>query len=162
MYSRRRIGQAVRVAALLAATLAIAAGAAACGDGGGGAESDSSEIRAAVRELQRAFAAEDTERVCRLLSTAARKHVEGMGHGTEGPCYFDLYSFIEGVQRSPTWRERTGREVTDIVVDGDRATAKVVFEHGGTMALPLVHERGQWRVDALYGGIPAGRQRDNY
>lgn len=120
------------------------------------------EIRAAVTKLQRAFAAEDTERVCALLSRAGRRHVAAMGHGSEGPCHFDLYMFIEGVQKSRTWRDRTMRAVTDIDIDGDRATAKVQFEDGQTATVPLVDERGEWRVDALYGGIPAAQQEDNY
>lgn len=162
MYAASRIGGSTGVAALVVA-LCVAAGAlASCGDGGEGGSGGEQEIRTAVRDLQRAFAAEDTDRVCNLLSRAARKHVEGMGHGTEGPCYFDLYTFIEGMQRSPTWRERIVREVSDIVVDGDRATAQLQFPGGQTANLPLVHERGQWRVDALYGGVPAGRQKDHY
>jgi hypothetical protein len=120
------------------------------------------EIEAAVRDLQRAFAAEDTDRVCGLLSTAARRHVEAMGHGSEGPCYFDLYMLIEGVQKSPSWRQRVAREVSDIHIEDDRATATVQFEDGQTASLPFVYERDQWRVDALFGGIPAAQQKDHY
>jgi ketosteroid isomerase-like protein len=138
---------------------------ASCG-GGGASSADQQQIETAVRDLQQAFAAESTDRVCRLLSADARKHVEGMGHDLEGhpsgPCYFDLFMFIEGVQKSPTWRERTGREVSDIVVDGDTAKATVEFEDGQTASMPLVREEGRWRVDALYGAIPAGQQKDHY
>ena len=162
MYSSRRAGRSVRLGALLAALCLLAGGVASCGGDGDGASGDEQEIETAVRDLQRAFAAENAERVCALLSTAARKHVEGMGHGTEGPCYFDLFMFVEGVQKTPGWRDETTREIGDVVVDGKRATATVEFEDGQTANLPLVHERGRWRVDALWGGIPAGQQEDRY
>jgi hypothetical protein len=160
----RRIGRSARLGALLLG-LCFAAGApAACGGGAGSDAED--EIETAVRDVQRAFAAGNTDRVCALISAAARKHIRAMGHDVNPqasePCYFDLYMFIEGVEKSPTWRERTAREIGDIEVEGDRATATVRFEDGQTASLPLVHEEGRWRVDALYGGIPAGRQRDSY
>lgn len=158
MRSSRFIGRSARAAALLVALCLGAPALTACGDSGG----DEEEIEAAVVELQQAFAAGNTDRVCGLLSTPARKHVEGMGHGTSGPCYLDLYMFVEGVLKSPTWRDRTAREVTDISVEGASATATVRFEDGQAAALPLVREEGEWKVDALYGGIPASRQEDNY
>lgn len=133
----------------------------ACGGGGEGS-AEHEQIEVAVQDLQHAFAEQDTERVCALLSRAGRKQIEAMGHGSSGPCYFDLYMFIEGVRKAPDWRKRTAREVRDVVVDGDRATATVEFEDGQTASLPLVRERGSWRVDALYGGIPAGEQEDHY
>lgn len=159
-------GWSARPLKLGAAACAVACLLVACGGGDGGETADREQIETAVRELQRAFAAEDVDRVCALLSAAAREHVKGMGHDLGGtppaPCYFDLYTFIEGVQKSRTWRERTAREVGDIVVDGDTAKATVRFEDGQTASLPLVREDGKWRVDALYGGMPAGRQEDHY
>lgn len=136
---------------------------ASCGGSEGKSADQKKQIEVAVRDLQRAFAAEDAERFCALLSRAARKHVESMGHGKTGPpCYFDVYMFIEGVWKSPRWRQQIMREVSDVVVDGDRAKATVEFGDGQTASLPLVHERGRWRVDALYGGMPAARHEDHY
>lgn len=154
-----------RRAALTVAACAAAILLGSCGGGGEGS-ADEKEIQAAVRALQRAFAAENVDRVCALLSADARKHVAGMGHDPgsrpAGPCYLDLYMFFEGVQKSPAWREQTSQEIGDIVVDGDTAEATVLFEDGQTASLPLVREEDEWKVDALYGGMPAGRQEDHY
>jgi ketosteroid isomerase-like protein len=141
--------------------LVLASPLAACGGSDkGSAEQD--EIATAVQDLQRAFAAENADRVCALLSTDARKQIEAMGHGSGGQRYFDLFTLYEGIQKARDWREHVGREVSDVVVTGDRATATVEFGDGQTAKLPLVHERGRWRVDALYGGVPASEQEDNY
>ena len=156
----RRIGRRVATAAAIG-VLGCWLGACGGADEGGGS-ADQEQIEIAVRDVQRAFAAQDTERVCALLSRDGRKQIAAMGHGSEGPCYFDLYMFIEGVRKAPDWRKRTAREVRDVAIDGNRATATVVFEDGQTSNLPLVRERGAWRVDALYGGIPAAEQEDNY
>jgi len=148
-----------------AAALAAAVLLASCG-GSDDESAQHQEIETTVRNLQRAFVAENVDRVCRLLSADARKHVEGIGHDLggqpSGPCYFDLYTFIEGVQKSPAWRKRTARQITDIVVAGNAAKATVQFEDGQTASLPLVREDGKWKVDALYGGMPAARQEDHY
>jgi hypothetical protein len=137
---------------------------AACG--GEGAGSDVEEIRTTVRELQRAFVADDSDRVCQLLSADARKHIRSMGHdvnpAASPPCYLDLYMFSEGVRKSPTWRSRATRSIERIRVEDDRATAAIRFEDGRTAMLPLAREDGRWRIDALFGGIPAGRQKDHY
>lgn len=151
------------LAAAAAAAILVAWPGAACG-GGGSAERE--QIETAVRDLQRAFASEDSERVCALLSRDARKHVESMGHDPpgqpSGPCDFDVYMFYEGVQKARDWKKRTARGIRDVDVNGARATATIEFEDGQTASLPLVRERGAWRIDALYGGIPAGQQKDNY
>lgn len=157
MFSAQLGGRSARVGALLAALLL-----ASCG---GTSDGDSDRIEAAVREVQQAFADGNSARVCRLLSKAARKHVTAMGHdlpGREQPCYIDLYMFSDGVTGTAGWRKRTAREVRDIEVGDGRATATVEFEDGQTASLPLVKEEGKWKVDALYGGIPAERQKDSY
>jgi len=155
----RRGGRLAWLAALLLAIAPLAS----CGEDANGARE---QIETAVRDVQRAFAAGDTERVCRLLSRSARKQIRAMGHDPEGypsaACYVDLYMFADGVTSKPRWRERTARAVRDIEIGDGRATATLEFEDGQTASLPLVEEGGTWKVDALYGGIPAGRQRDSY
>lgn len=148
------------VAVLLATACLLSA----CGDSGSDQSAERDQIEAVVRSLQGAVATNDGDRVCQTLSKAARIHVRGMGHdpGTSPPCYFDVYMFIDGVRRAPGWRERLRREVTDIAIDGDRATAKVDFGDGQSASLPFAKEEGQWKVDALWGGIPAAQQKDRY
>ncbi|HEX2161333.1 MAG TPA: hypothetical protein VHF88_05870 [Thermoleophilaceae bacterium] len=163
MSALRHIRRSYRLTLLLVVTCAGAGVLASCG-GGSGADED--EIRTTVRELQRAFVADQPGRVCGLLSRAARKHIRAMGHDlnpeASPPCDLDLYMFTEGIRKSPTWRERSRRPIDDIEIDGDRATAAVAFEDGRTAGLPFVREDGRWRVDALFGAIPAGQQEDNY
>lgn len=159
--SVRRESRCARLCALVAL---LAAGCFIASCGASDADEDRDQIEAAVRDVQQAFAAGDTGRVCRLLSKSARKHVEAMGHDLvrTQPCYIDLYMFSDGVTGDRGWRKRTARPVRDIEIGNGRATAKIDFGDGQTANLPLVEEEGKWKVDALYGGIPAERQRDNY
>jgi hypothetical protein len=104
-----------------------------------------------------------------MLTTAAQTHVAGMGHDDGSPraadCAEDLPMFMKGVtntEKSRSWRREASREVADVKVQGDRATVIIEFENGRRSAVPLVKTDGQWKVDALFGGIPAAQQDDHY
>lgn len=133
----------------------MALGAASCG---GGAEDDA---RAAISALQKAFADGDREAICAALTRDAQRHVGGMGHdGDAGPrpedCAEDLPIFSDNV------KEIVARDVVDVRVEGRRAIATVEFGEGATGEVPLAREGGEWKVDALYGGVSAKDQEDSY
>ena len=61
-----------RIATVLALALAGGAGLAACGT------SDEDKVRAVAKEFRRALSADDGARACRLLTTAAKRQLEGV------------------------------------------------------------------------------------
>lgn len=160
----RRVGRQV-----VAVVLAVAAvtGATACGESD---EEQAREIRAAVERVQRAFATGDLRGVCDGLTEAGRRHIGAMGHdyganereAKPSPCLPDLRMLYDGIRKSKDWRAQTSRRIGDIRIDGDRATATVAYGGGASGDLPLEKEDGEWKVNGLYGGIPAERQEDHY
>jgi hypothetical protein len=153
-----------RAVAGLAVALAVAL-LGACG------ESDEEQIRAAVEGVQQAFVDGDLAEVCERLTEEGRRHIGGIGHdlGPDGeppevtPCPRDLRVLAGGIQDSSRrWRENAARRIYGVRIDGDRATAEVEFERGVGGSLPLAREDGEWKIDGLYGGMPAEQQEDNY
>lgn len=137
----------------LLALLCIVALGAPLGCAGG---NDEAAIRAAVESTQRAFDRGDAGAVCRSLTRAARRHVTLAAHDPPTTCPRDLRLIQQGIRRaSGGGIQTTARRVTDVRVDGDRATATVQFGEHASGAVPLAREAGQWKVDALYGGMPA-------
>jgi ketosteroid isomerase-like protein len=145
----------------LVALVVLAGALVGCGD-------DREQVQAAVVDLQRAFVAGDLDRVCALLTPDARRHVGAIAHDVgldprdRTPCRADLRIVVERARRSPDWRARARRAVGDVHVDGDSATATVTLGDGAESTVPLARVDGVWRVDAIYGDIPAGRVKDRF
>lgn len=154
--ARRRARLAVLAACVVAAT------AGGCGDESGG--DDRAQIRAVIAHAQTAFARGDLRAVCEALTDAGRRHVGGIGHdilgdGPTTPCPQDLPVFYKSV-KGGEGLGNAGR-VKRIEVAGDTATATLIVD-GSSIAVPLAREDGDWKVDALWGGIPGAQQRDHY
>ena len=96
------------------------------------------------------------------LTDAAIGHLGSLGHGASRGCVRDLAAFSKAVDYSGGGREATRPRVRSVSVDGDRAMATVAVVDGPSGEVPLAKEDGEWKVDALYGGIPAAEQRDKF
>jgi hypothetical protein len=155
MLNWRQVKRPARLS--LAAGLSSAALVAGCGGG-----SDSEQISELMGDVQQAFRKGDAATVCNSLSTAAQAHVGSAAHGDRDPCRADLGVFIDMIREAPEKDEhRQQPRIQRVEVEGDRATA--VADYGrSAVRVPLVREAGEWKVDALYGDIPAARQEDKY
>lgn len=85
-----------------------------------------------------------------------------VGHRSSGSCPRDLET-VQGL----IWQDRdrpkaATHRVLRIRVRGDAATAVVDYGGGSRGDVPLAKEDGDWKIDGLYGGLPAQRQTDKY
>lgn len=141
------------------ACVALTALALLSGCGGG---DDRQEIRSALRDLQQAFAAQDERAICDALTEAGREHIGSLGHDPREPCVTNIGMTLTPRARLSARELARERHVTRLEIDGDRATAVVRLGEGSIGRVPLAKEDGEWKVDALYGDIPAADQEDNY
>jgi hypothetical protein len=131
-----------------------------CGDDSGAASpaADREEIGSLLTAAQRAYEREDFESVCKLLSPGARRQVGAAAGHPPADCRSGLAETSALAARRKSGvapeRQRVGR----IAVHGDRAQALVSHSADVTLNVPLVREDGSWRIDAVYGDLPAGRQ----
>lgn len=109
-------------------------------------------MRAAVLDLQRAYANRDWARACERMTEHAKTQAGLIAHGERDTCVRDLreaYGVIKGGMRK-------GRppEPGDVEVQGNRATATIPVA-GQSSEVPLAKEGGRWRLDTFFG-TPAG------
>jgi hypothetical protein len=145
----RRIGPSAWAAAvaMTAATSALAA----CGG-----ESEQDRVRAAVLDLQRAYADDQPRRACLLLTFDAQREAGDAAHGRAGLCPGDVRRAWGYLRGSTPAAYATAPPVTAVAVDGDRATATIAPARGMRADVPLRREDGSWRVDSFFGA----RERD--
>jgi hypothetical protein len=129
---------------------------------GCGQKSDEEQIRDVAGELQSALEDGRLADACSLLTPDARTQVIGIGHGTDGTCPGDLRTVVEGIREAKGGNGGGAPAVASVTVRRDRATATLDMGDGTRLRVPLARRGEQWRVDALYGGIPAGRQEDRF
>ena len=144
-------GIAGRVVAIAVAA-ALGAGAAACGN-------DEEEVTRVVTDFQESFARGDVDGVCALLTDAAHEHVGGSGHDAPSSCRLDMRKVLDWMRIGGVRPER-GRRIVDVQVDGDSATATVAVGGGDAIELPLARVDGEWKVNGVYGNIPAELQEN--
>jgi hypothetical protein len=143
----------------LAAVLAIAG----CGDdgggeaGGGGATGgEEASARAAVEQMYAALQDMDAEAACAQLSEAGRRQIAAGGLGGKtSSCPKSFERFFSAARKAGGFDQIENAEIGKVTVRGDKATAKVSFgEQGGAGDVPLVKEKGQWRLDAVGSAAP--------
>jgi hypothetical protein len=121
--------------------------------------SDEDQIRTAYGDLQSAFEARDYEELCAVTTTDAHRHIGQIGHLKSENCLRDMRRVVTMVRDAPVGSGSP--RIVRLRVDGDRATAVIVA--GGSRArLPFAKEDDDWKVDALYGGLPGREQRDKF
>lgn len=128
---------------------------AACGEG-----SDEEQIRAAVDELQTAFAERDLEGACATMTAAAQEHIRGLGHDKRPSCAAGLRLVYPSWRKGAKVRRGHVAAIASVTVRGSRATVTMLVASQARARVPFAREDGEWRIDALYGGIPAVRQED--
>lgn len=127
-----------------------------------GGESDGKGIRTVVRELQTALAAGDLETACGLMTEDAHEHIGAAGHDPPKTCERDLVLIYKGLKKGGGLDRYADRKIVRVERDGDRAQATLDVGQGGQVVVPLANGDGGWKVDALYGDLPAGQQEDNF
>lgn len=129
---------------------------------GGERQSDRQAIRSTVTSLQGALAEGDLAAACSELTEDAQRHVGDAGHDPPTTCERDLLLIYRSLEKGEGLREPARRKIASIAIDGDRAQVTVTANGGPAFAVPVAHEDGDWKVDALYGDIPGGSQDDNF
>jgi len=153
----RAVGRKTIVAAIaVAAITALATG---CGGDGG---SDEDQIRTAVEDVQQAFADNDLEAACDRMTKAAQQHVGSIGHDPPAGCVKDLQAFAGFLKKGRTGAPNAHPAVTAVDIQGDRATARLRLGDAPPSEIPLRKDDGQWKLNALWGDLPAERQEDKY
>ena len=127
----------LKLLALLLAALALPVGLAACGDdddGGGGDE------EAVTEAIQTASTSTDPADCTNLLTA---NFLEQVGQTVE-ECEADAADDSD---------DPDSVEVSEVIVDGDTATADAAFSggdiDGSTIAMTLVNEDDQWKIDSF-------------
>jgi len=126
----------VRGLAPLLACLALAA----CGGSG-----EEDQVREVVEGLYAGFADTDADRICDSLTQKQREAVT-KGTGKARSCEQVLSIALSLVGEA--LKEAKDAKVTDIEVNGDKASAKVEFR-GKSSGLGLAKEDGEWKVSDL-------------
>jgi hypothetical protein len=125
-----------------AVALVLAAGVSACGSGGG---DDKAKVENRVNGLYDAFAAKDEKKICGSLSDKQKQQItkssakSGKKQSCEQVMSFAL-AFLGNQLKSAT-----DAKVTDVKVDGDKATATVDYK-GKKGKLGLSKSGGDWLV----------------
>ena len=132
----------VRRLTILSAVLALASGAAACGS----SEDDKKEVEKTINGLYDAFAKKDGDKVCDSLS---QKQKDALTRGTRrsggGQSCEDILGFTFAFLPSKRLQATKNAKVTDVEIDGDKATA-TVENQGKRGGIGLVKEDGKWLV----------------
>jgi hypothetical protein len=141
---------------------------------GGGDPTVEERARAAVEELQEAYRDRHLGDVCARLTRAAQLHVGDAAHDAPTTCGADMQALVrmieEGRREAGSDRglstarvpPRAPPEIDAVAVRGRNATAIVRQAHGAVARVPLTERGGEWRIDALYGGMPAAFQEDKF
>jgi hypothetical protein len=145
---RSASGWAVATAALVAVVALATSG---CGDDSAERTAeDEREVGTVVRQLQRAFLADDTAAICARMTRAAQRQAGIAAHNTPTTCPKDVRGFFAMIEQGGGWRHRGEPELTGVAVDGDRATATVAVA-GWRAAVPLAREDGRWKLNSFFG-----------
>jgi hypothetical protein len=125
------------------ATLALAAGVTACG----GSSDDKSAVQSRVKTIYSGFADRDAGKICDSLSKKYKERITkrplGKSGGQSCEKVMSLVLSIGGKQLDQVNQTK----VTGVKVDGDNATADVVYKGGKQGKVVLTKEDGGWRVN---------------
>jgi hypothetical protein len=133
-----------RSVALCGAILALAAGVSACGGSSG---DDKSEVQSRVKTIFSGFADKDAGKICDSLSKKYKDRITKRPLGKAGTqsCekVMGLVLSIGGQQLNQV----NETKVADVKLDGDNATADVVYKGGKKGKVVLTKEDGDWLVN---------------
>ncbi len=149
--------------------LCIGVGAAALAGGACGGGSDQDQIRTAFSTFQDAFAKGEYEDACAVTTRDAQRHV---GYAFRVParyapnappenCPLDMRKLARLMKRNEGAHGTALPRIVRVAVEGDRATAVIALA-GSTSPLAFARDGDDWKIDAVYGAVPAGEQRDKF
>ena len=125
------------------AMLALAAGVTACG---GSSSDEKSAVQSRVKTIFSGFANKDSGKICDSLSKQYKDRItkRPLGRAGKQSCekVMALVLSIGGKQL----KQVDQTKVTGVTVDGDNATADVVYKGGKKGKVALTKEDGGWRV----------------
>jgi hypothetical protein len=128
----------LRRLAPLVACLAIAS----CGGSG-----DEDEVKKVVNDLYAGFAETDADQICNSLTKQQREAVtKGTGSSKAQSC--EQVMSVALSFAGDALKQAKGAKVTDVEIDGDKATATVELK-GKSSGLGLAKENGEWKVSDL-------------
>jgi hypothetical protein len=126
------------------AMLALAAGVAACGGSG---SDEKSAVQSRVKTIYSGFASKDSGKICDSFSKQYKDRItkRPLGRAGKQSCekVMALVLSIGGKQL----KQVDQTKVTGVTVDGDNATADVVYKGGKKGKVGLTKENGGWRVN---------------
>jgi ABC-type glycerol-3-phosphate transport system substrate-binding protein len=132
-----------RLLVVCAAVLALAAGVSACGGG----SNDKSEVQSRVKTIFSGFADKDAGKICDSLSKKYKERITKRPLGKAGTQSCEkvmaLVLSIGGKQLNQVDQTK----VAGVNVDGDNATANVVYKGGKKGKVVLTKEDGDWLVN---------------
>jgi hypothetical protein len=152
-------GRSLEGGLVVAVALAAVTAMSGCGSDPG---SDRDQIRAVLADVQEGYDDGDLARVCDGLTAAARRHVISVAHEATGTCARNLRIVQRAIAAKRGQPPAVTRKVVGIRISGDTATATLDFGGGSSGEVPLSREDGKWKVNGLYGGLPAQRQTDKF
>jgi hypothetical protein len=145
-----RVGYCARAIAGVSA-VAMLLGLAGCGGTSGGDPPLGSSVAGTVRELQGAFADEEFDGICALMTRSAQRQAGNIAHKDPTTCARDVERVIGMIDRHGGWEGSEPPRVVGAVGDGDRRTATLEAKDGWRADVPFERERAKWKVDALFG-----------
>jgi uncharacterized protein (DUF2147 family) len=133
-----------RSLAACAAVVVLAAGVTACGGSGGG--DDKTKVENRVNGLYDAFASKDEKKICGSLSDTQKEQItKSSAKGGKKQSCEQVMSFALAFLGDQLKTAKDAK-VTDVKVDGDKATATVEFK-GKKGKLGLAKQGGDWLVN---------------
>ena len=141
--------RSTRVPVCAMALLTAMAGA--LGACGSESQTEADDVREAIVSLQEAYAARDVDRACELLTYHATVEAATAGHGFETLCALDLPGAWKFMRSAPAAGYAKRPSVSDVVVQGRRATATITAKDGEPVEVGMRRSEGRWKLASFYG-----------
>jgi hypothetical protein len=106
---------------------------------------------ATVRELQEAFAGDDTARICAQMTRGAQRQAGQIAEGKPTTCERDVRRVFAIVAAGGGWGKGAPPTVTAVDGIGDQARATIADETGWTATATLAKEGGVWKLAGFLG-----------
>ncbi len=127
---------------VLPAVVCVAVALAGCGS------SEEEKVAQALHTAVEGLVEQDGNKACAVVSSQARREAERLGRGQ------GCVQAIPQLGRVPSFKRLLSNfrdsKVTDVRIDGDRATARVVSDSGESAKPTKLHkEDGEWRLTEI-------------